>query len=89
MARTKYTGPDPKLPEISPPTEAADDEATNLSTASAEVPASTSAAKPTAPAQSRVAKRVRGATRSHFSKDVLVLYEALTYGVNVKVSINS
>lgn len=84
MARTKFTGPPESSTKDSPTTEAA----SHPTAAPSRAPAPASAAKPKAPGKTRISKRARGTAES-LQKDVIVLYEALTYGVGVKVSTNS
>lgn len=90
MARTKFTGPKPESPaEVPPPTGAAHDGAPKPPTAAIGAPAPTSAAKSKVPGEARITKRVRGTAKSKYSKEVLILYEALTFGVDAKVSTKS
>lgn len=90
MARTKFTGPKPESPaEVPAPTGAAHDRAPKPPTAAIGAPAPASAAKSKAPGEARINKRVRGTAKSKYSKEVLILYEALTFGVDAKVSTKS
>lgn len=97
MARTKFTGPKREpSPAPSPPSENTNDGAPIMTLeGGAREPISTPAdqqvvsktpepATSEVPGRRRIIKRAKGATK--FPKEVLILYEALVYGIDAKVS---
>lgn len=88
MARTKTTGPDANQPAATTlERKAVLDGAPAATPAAHGAPNPSKAAESKAPGSIRITKRVKGTPK--IPRDVLILYEELTYGVDQKVSTNS